>query len=87
VPTPLVVVEHVKKSFLHEGHEVQILKGIDLRIDHGEMLCIVGPSGAGKSTSRVTTSPATPARAWPSSATDASASSSSFITSCPNSRR
>jgi lipoprotein-releasing system ATP-binding protein len=50
VSSPLVVVEHVKKSFVHEGRDVPILKGIDLRIDHGEMLCIVGPSGAGKST-------------------------------------
>ncbi len=46
----LVVVENVHKSFVHEGHEVPILKGIDLRIDEREMLCIVGPSGAGKST-------------------------------------
>jgi lipoprotein-releasing system ATP-binding protein len=50
VSKALVVVEGVKKSFVHEGHEVPILKGIDLRIDEGEMLCIVGPSGAGKST-------------------------------------
>ena len=48
--TPLVLIEHVKKSFVHEGRHVPILKGIDLRIDEGEMLCIVGPSGAGKST-------------------------------------
>ncbi len=48
--TPLVRVENVKKSFVHEGHDVAILKGIDLSIDEGEMLCIVGPSGAGKST-------------------------------------
>ena len=47
---PLVLVENVKKSFVHEGRHVQILKGIDLRIDEREMLCIVGPSGAGKST-------------------------------------
>lgn len=47
---PLVVVENVKKSFVHEGRTVQILKGIDLTIDEREMLCIVGPSGAGKST-------------------------------------
>jgi lipoprotein-releasing system ATP-binding protein len=47
---PLVLVENVKKSFVHEGRPVQILKGIDLRIEQREMLCIVGPSGAGKST-------------------------------------
>jgi lipoprotein-releasing system ATP-binding protein len=48
--TPLVVVDKVKKSFVHEGREVPILKGIDLVIEEREMLCIVGPSGAGKST-------------------------------------
>jgi lipoprotein-releasing system ATP-binding protein len=48
--TPLVVIDKVKKSFVHEGHEVPILKGIDLVIEEREMLCIVGPSGAGKST-------------------------------------
>jgi lipoprotein-releasing system ATP-binding protein len=50
VTTPLVLVENVKKSFVHEGRQVQILRGIDLRIEEREMLCIVGPSGAGKST-------------------------------------
>jgi lipoprotein-releasing system ATP-binding protein len=48
--TALVAVQNVKKSFVHEGREVPILRGIDLSIDEGEMLCIVGPSGAGKST-------------------------------------
>ena len=47
---PLVSVQNVKKSFLHEGRSVPILRGIDLAIEEGEMLCIVGPSGAGKST-------------------------------------
>ena len=47
---PLVVVENVQKGFVHEGRDVPILRGIDLSIDEGEMLCIVGPSGAGKST-------------------------------------
>jgi len=46
----LVTVESVKKSFVHEGREIDILRGIDLSVDEGEMLCIVGPSGAGKST-------------------------------------
>src|SRR5882672_9178359 len=47
---PLVTVQSVSKSFLHEGRSVPILRGIDLKIEEGEMLCIVGPSGAGKST-------------------------------------
>jgi lipoprotein-releasing system ATP-binding protein len=50
VTTPLVLVENVKKTFVHEGRHVPILNGIDLRIEEREMLCIVGPSGAGKST-------------------------------------
>jgi lipoprotein-releasing system ATP-binding protein len=47
---PLVRAERVTKKFLHEGTEVDILTGIDLSIDRGEMLSIVGASGAGKST-------------------------------------
>ena len=46
----LVVVENLEKSFVHEGRNIPVLKGIDLTVDEGEMLSIVGPSGAGKST-------------------------------------
>lgn len=46
----LVTVEGVTKRFMHEGREVHVLKGVDLTIDEGEMVCVVGPSGAGKST-------------------------------------
>lgn len=48
--TPLVRAAGVTKKLLHEGREVVILRGIDLTIERGEMLCVVGASGAGKST-------------------------------------
>lgn len=47
---PLVVVEGLKKSFIHMGNRLDVLRGIDLTINHGEVLSIVGASGAGKST-------------------------------------
>ncbi|UJR79146.1 ABC transporter ATP-binding protein [Sandaracinus amylolyticus] len=46
----LVRAEKVTKKILHEEREVQILRGIDLEVEQGEMLSIVGASGAGKST-------------------------------------
>ncbi|HVU05813.1 MAG TPA: ABC transporter ATP-binding protein [Polyangiaceae bacterium] len=46
----LVIIEDLKKSFQHMGRTLDVLRGIDLNIYAGEILCIVGPSGAGKST-------------------------------------
>ncbi|MBI2569563.1 MAG: ATP-binding cassette domain-containing protein [Candidatus Schekmanbacteria bacterium] len=42
---PAILIEDLYKQF--EGHEV--LRGIDLHVDHGESLVIIGGSGAGKS--------------------------------------
>jgi lipoprotein-releasing system ATP-binding protein len=47
---PLVVATDVKKSFQHMGRTLEVLRGIDLTINEGEMVGVVGQSGAGKST-------------------------------------
>jgi polar amino acid transport system ATP-binding protein len=43
---PMVLAEGVSKSF---GSN-EVLKSIDLKVNQGEVLCIIGPSGSGKST-------------------------------------
>ena len=43
---PMVRSEGVCKSF----GSIEVLKGIDLEVQRGEVFCIVGPSGSGKST-------------------------------------
>ncbi len=47
---PLVELRGARKVYHHEGKDLEVLRGIDLTIQAGEMLSIVGPSGAGKST-------------------------------------
>ncbi|MBR8740710.1 ectoine/hydroxyectoine ABC transporter ATP-binding protein EhuA [Nocardiopsis sp. MG754419] len=42
----LVVAEDVHKSF----GRLEVLKGIDLQVKRGEVMCVIGPSGSGKST-------------------------------------
>jgi len=50
VGNPLVVIESLTRTFEHHGRPLEVLKGIDLVIEEGQILAIVGPSGAGKST-------------------------------------
>jgi len=50
MPNALVAAENVRKSFVHMGRTLEVLRGIDLVIYEKEMLSVVGPSGAGKST-------------------------------------
>lgn len=44
--TKKVVVKNLHKSF----GDLNVLNGIDLEIDEGEVVCLIGPSGSGKST-------------------------------------
>ena len=47
---PLLEIRDLRKDFLHRSKLIKVLKGIDLRVDQGEMCAVVGASGAGKST-------------------------------------
>nr|WP_300999714.1 amino acid ABC transporter ATP-binding protein [Halomonas sp.] len=44
--TPMVELKGVKKRF----GNLEVLKGIDLKVDRGKIISIIGPSGSGKST-------------------------------------
>ncbi|GAC69913.1 putative amino acid ABC transporter ATP-binding protein [Gordonia soli NBRC 108243] len=46
VTQPMVRAEQVRKNF----GALEVLKGISLEVDRGEVLCLIGPSGSGKST-------------------------------------
>jgi polar amino acid transport system ATP-binding protein len=44
--THKIVVETLYKSF----GRLEVLRGIDLTVDEGDVVCVIGPSGSGKST-------------------------------------
>ncbi|MGW7596220.1 ATP-binding cassette domain-containing protein, partial [Streptomyces rubiginosohelvolus] len=41
----------IRVAGLHKSFgELEVLKGIDLTVRRGEVVCVIGPSGSGKST-------------------------------------
>ena len=48
--TMILEINDLKKSFGQGDSRVQVLRGIDLSVDKGEICVLLGPSGSGKST-------------------------------------
>ncbi|MGO2426253.1 MAG: amino acid ABC transporter ATP-binding protein [Corynebacterium flavescens] len=44
--TPMISAQNVHKSF----GDLEVLKGINIEVERGEVACLLGPSGSGKST-------------------------------------
>jgi lipoprotein-releasing system ATP-binding protein len=46
----MIQVNNLQKTFLKDGHRIEVLKGLDFEIAEGASLAVAGVSGAGKST-------------------------------------
>ncbi|MGB5705973.1 MAG: lipoprotein-releasing ABC transporter ATP-binding protein LolD [Arenicellales bacterium] len=47
---PIVVANNISKSFKEGPLNVEVLRGVDFKVDQGELVSIVGTSGSGKTT-------------------------------------
>ena len=47
---PLIILEHVSRTFMVKGRTIKAVDDVNLTIPAGEVLCLVGESGCGKTT-------------------------------------
>jgi lipoprotein-releasing system ATP-binding protein len=46
----MIQINNLQKTFIKDGHRIEVLKGLDIEIVKGQSLAVAGASGAGKST-------------------------------------
>ena len=46
----MIVLENLSKTFMKEDNRIEVLRGLNLKIEKGDSLAVLGASGAGKST-------------------------------------